>query len=188
MADDSDNSFIEKCPSCDINFHGEKPICFYCYYRGKVGVAKFLLFKAMKESGNEYVTVEEAMVLVNKLRIKLGKPVVKRDAVYKILRRYSENYTKCKNARTGYLVLVKKEKCKRGRKLVPGKPTSKYKLSKRLERRVEKYEKNWMLGLPINIRVKRGRFSYHTKYNANITMIRQKLARGDYPPFKYLMP
>lgn len=187
MSEDNDISPFGKCPSCGCNLDHDKPLCFYCYYRGRVGGAKFLLFKAMRDNGNVPVTAEEATKLVNKLRKKHGKREVLYDSVYRILRRYSENYKYCKETKSGYLVMVYKEKRKQGRKVLGGRPKNKYKLSSKLCKRVDKYEKNWMLGLPINIRVKRGRFRYHLKYSKNIMMIQQKLRDKEYPVFEYMM-
>lgn len=187
MTSDNDISEFGKCLSCGCNLDHDKPLCFYCYYRGRVGGAKFMLFKAMKDNGNEPVSLEEATKLVNRLRKRHGKPEVRPKTVYSILRRYSENYKYCKQIKSGYLVMVYKEKHKRGRKVLGGRPKHKYKLSMKLIKRVDKYEKNWKLGLPINLRVKKGRFSYHIKYRNNIIMIQQKIKNEEYPLYKYMM-
>jgi hypothetical protein len=187
MTADDDISIFGKCPSCGCNLDHDKPLCFYCYYRGRVGGAKFLLFKAMKENGNKPVTVDEATKLVNKLRKRHGKPEIGKMAVYMILRRYSENYKYCKEMRSGFLVMVYKEQRRIGKKIVTGRPINKYRLSKKLLNRVDKYERNWILGLPINLRIKRGRFRYHIKYRNNIIMIQQKIKNKEYDIYQYMM-
>ena len=122
-----------ECPSCGFDKeYPEHTLCKYCYYRGTVGAAKFLLFQTMRDNGNKYLTVDELTELVNQNPNRKNK--VKRDAVYKILHRYSRYYEQAKERRRGYLVLKKEIPQKKGQR---GRPQIKYKLSSRLIKRVD---------------------------------------------------
>ncbi|WP_342304321.1 hypothetical protein [Methanolobus sp. ZRKC5] len=96
-----------ECPSCGSDKeYPEHLLCKYCYYRGTVGAAKFLLLQTMRDNGNKYLTVDELTELVNQNPHKKHK--VTRSAVYKILHRYSRYYEQAKKRRRGYLVLKKR--------------------------------------------------------------------------------
>lgn len=139
------------CCNHPVDFNGTE-LCYYCYFRSHFGTSKYLLFKAILDNGNTPVTIEEAMVLVNKLRESVGIRPLKRDGVYEILYRYSQFYEQRKKARTGYLLIV-------GKRKVPGicKPLKTYKLSANLVKRMETYTRRWKAGMCINTKVKRGK-------------------------------
>lgn len=184
---DTENQIKKICPSCgypieEDEYIEKKKLCYYCWYRAQVGTAKFILFLVMKETGNEFRTPEEITKEVNKFRVKHNKPEIKKEAVYQILQRYSEFYEHSKERKSHYLVLVKKVKTKRGR------PIHKYKLSARLEKRVEKMQLRWKSGLPINSKVNKGKkFQLSIKYNHRIKGISIKIEKGDYPIYQYLL-
>jgi len=141
------------CLCCEhpVHIEGTK-MCYYCFFRSVWGTAKYLLFKAIIDNGNTYVTIKEAMELVNKFRKEIGvKPVTYR-AVHDILYRYSKYYEQRKKAGTGYLLLVSK-------RVVPGvkKPLKTYKLSANLVKRVETYDRRWRGGFTINTKNKTGK-------------------------------
>lgn len=174
----------QSCPSCgQEKERPEKPLCEYCYIRGTLGAAKLVLFQAMRDNGNKYCTVEELVELVNAHPNK--KHPVKRDAVYKILHRYSRHYEDAKKQKKGYLILKKSIKRKKGQR---GRPRVKYKLGANLLKRLEKYEERWKYGLPINIRTKNGdKFRMTLDYNNRANNISIKLRKGEYELYDYLL-
>lgn len=141
------------CLCCGLDTEIEsKPLCFYCYHRSNTGAAKMLMFKAIMEHGNSFFTADEITQFTNELRESLGIKPVKKPAIMKILRQYSEFYDERKKKGGGYLMLVHKRK-------VPTscKPINVYKLGATLQRRLIEYEKRWKNGFIINIQVSKGR-------------------------------
>ncbi len=134
---DCANILDDICPSCGFSKeYPDKPLCKYCWYRGTVGAAKLVLFQTMRDSGNKFRTMDELTELINahpNRKYKITEP-----AVYKILRRYSRYYEDAKRRKKGYLVLKKNIPRKKGQR---GRPKVGYKLSARLLKRLEKYEK-----------------------------------------------
>lgn len=141
------------CICCQHPVHiKDTKMCYFCLFRSVWGTAKYLLFKAIIDNGNTYVTIKEAQELVNNLRKDVGiKPVTYR-AVHEILHRYSEYYEQRKEAGSGYLLLV-------GKRVVPGvkKPLKTYKLSANLVKRVDTYTRRWRGGFTINTKNKTGK-------------------------------
>lgn len=172
------------CPSCGFNKELEtKPLCKYCYYRGTIGTAKLLLFQTMRDNGNKYLTIEELTELVN------GNPnrkkQVTRSAVYKIIHRYSKYYDQAKKRRNGYLVLKKEIRRKKGQR---GRPQTKYKLSMRLLKRLQRYENHWKIGYPVNKKVKEGKkFRMTMEYKERARGISIKLKNGEYELYTYML-
>ena len=173
-----------ECPSCGFDKeYPEHPICRYCYYRGTTGASKFLLFQTMRDNGNKYLTVGELTELVNQNHNKKHK--VTKSAVYKILHRYSRYYEEAKRRRRGYLVLKKEIPRKKGQR---GRPQIKYKLSSRLFKRVDYYDRRWKTGLPINKRVNKGKnFRMTQEYLRRARGIELKLKKGEYELYTYLL-
>ncbi|WP_342304758.1 hypothetical protein [Methanolobus sp. ZRKC5] len=173
-----------ECLSCGFDKeYPEHPICRYCYYRGTVGAAKFLLFQTMRDNGNKYLTVDELTELVNQNPYKKHK--VTRSAVYKILHRYSRYYEEAKRRRRGYLVLKKEIPRKKGQR---GRPQIKYKLSSRLSKRVDYYAMRWKMGFPINKRVNKGKnFRMTQEYSRRARGIDVKLKKREYELYTYLL-
>ncbi len=139
------------CCKHPVHIEGTK-MCYYCFFRSVWGTAKYLLFKAILDNGNTYVTIKEAQELVNKLRKDVGlKPVTYR-AVHEILYRYSEYYEQRKKTGTGYLLLV-------GKRVVSGvkKPLKTFKLSANLVKRMDTYTRRWSGGFTINTKNKTGK-------------------------------
>ncbi|MDK2827064.1 MAG: hypothetical protein PWQ63_1844 [Methanolobus sp.] len=173
-----------KCPSCGYDKeYPEQPLCKYCFYRGTVGAAKLLLFQTMRDHGNKYMTVDELTELVNDNPNRKKK--VTRNAVYKILHRYSRYYEQAKKRRRGYLVLKKEIPRKKGQR---GRPQIKYKLSSRLIKRVNMQEKRWKKGLTINKRVNKGeKFRMTMDYKNRAQGIWAKLKKEEYELYTYLL-
>jgi|GEM_PF-1663798 len=159
-------------------------LCYYCYFRSHFGTSKYLLFKAMLDAGNKPVTIEEAMVLVNRLRESIGIRPLKRDGVYEILYRYSEFYVERKKARTGYLLIV-------GKRKVPGvcKPYRTYMLSANLVKRMATYERRWRAGMTINTKIKRGKKVnlYSLEYAARARSIMFRMMRGEVDMYDFML-
>ena len=155
----------------------------YCYYRGTVGAAKLLLFQTMRDNGNKYLTIEELTELVN--RNPNRKKQITKSAVYKIIRRYSKYYDEAKKRRSRYLVLKKEIRRKKGQ---AGRPQIKYKLSMRLLKRLEVYEKRWKMGFSINKKVKEGKkFRMTQEYTKRARGISIKLQKGEYDLYTYIL-
>ncbi|WP_370574062.1 hypothetical protein [Methanomethylovorans sp.] len=172
------------CPSCGFDKEIEtKPLCMYCYYRGTVGAAKLLLFQTMRDNGNKYLTIDELTELVNKNPNR--KEQITTSAVYKIIRRYSKYYDQAKRRRSSYLVLKKEIRRKKGQ---AGRPRIKYKLSMRLLKRLQYYEKRWKMGHPINKRVKNGKkFRMTQEYKKRAQGISIKLKKDEYDLYTYIL-
>ncbi len=159
-------------------------LCYYCYFRSHFGTSKYLLFKAILDNGNKPVTIEEAMMLVNKLRESVGIRPLKRDGVYEILYRYSEFYEERKKARTGYLLIV-------GKRKVSGvcKPYKTYKLSANLVKRVDTYTRRWKAGMTINTKVKKGKKMnlQGLEYSARARSIMFRMMRGEVEFYQFML-
>jgi len=159
-------------------------LCYYCYFRSHFGTSKYLLFKAMLENGNKPVTIEEAMVLVNRLRESVGIRPLKRDGVYEILYRYSEFYEQRKKAKTGYLLIV-------GKRKVQGicKPYKTYKLSANLVKRMDTYTRRWCAGMTINTKVKRGKKVnlQNLDYSVRARSIMFRMMRGEIDFYQFIL-
>jgi hypothetical protein len=142
------------------------------------------MFKAMLDNGNKFFTINEITDMVNGLRESIGIKPVKYDAIRVILRRYSRYYNDRKLIGKGYLLLVQHEHVE-GK---TGRPKVKYKLSARLEKRFNKYEKRWNAGLPINIKNKNGgKFRMTMDYKSRANSIRMRLKTGIIQPYEYMM-
>lgn len=174
----------ELCPACGKEKeYPDKKLCFYCYYRGRTGAAKMVLFQTMRDNGNKYVTIEELVDLVNNNPNKKNK--ITRHAIYEIVHRYSKHYEDAKKKRKGYLILVKDMPRKKGQM---GRTKKKYKLSKKLLDRLEKQEKRWESGLPINMKVKNGKnFRMTIDYNDRSRKIALKIRNKEYDKYEYLL-
>jgi hypothetical protein len=188
---------MNKCKACgfDVDVEG-KELCFYCYATRNIGSSKLVLFNAMIENGNKFVTVQEALILNNEYRDQIGKPHTTYNAVYKILSRYSKYYDDAKKRRSGYLLLKQKTSYN---KLNPGhsktrktgasnQPMYRYKLSARLEKRVGRYNKRWKMGFPIRIANRKNKaviLKQEEKQKARA--ISRKIAANEYDLFEYLL-
>jgi hypothetical protein len=143
-----------------------------------------LLFKAILDNGNTPVTIEEAMVLVNRLRESVGIRPLKRDGVYEILYRYSEFYEERKKARKGYLLIV-------GKRKVPGicKPYKIYKLSSNLVKRMATYERRWRAGMTINTKIKKGKKVnlHNLEYGTRARSIMFRMMRGEVDFYDFML-
>jgi len=172
------------CPCCGFDKEIEtKPLCKYCYYRGTIGAAKLLLFQTMRDNGNKYLTIDELTELVN--RNPNRKKQITKSAVYKIISRYSKYYDQAKQRRSSYLVLKKEIRRKKGQ---TGRPQIKYKLSMRLLKRLEIYEKRWKIGYPINKRVKTGKkFRMTMECKKRAKGISIKLQKDEYDLYTYIL-
>jgi len=173
-----------ECPSCGFDKeYPEHPLCKYCYQRGTIGASKFLLFQTMRDNGNKYLTVDELTELVNQNPNRKHK--VQRSAVYKILHRYSRYYEQAKARRKGYLILKKEIPRKKGQR---GRPQIKYKLSSRLLKRVDYYERRWKIGLPFNKHPNKGKkFKMTLEYFKRARRIEIKLKKGEYELYTYIL-
>jgi len=174
-----------KCLCCNhpVDFDNTE-LCYYCYFRSHFGTSKYLLFKAILDNGNTPVTIEEAMMLVNKFRESLGIRPLKHDGVYEILYRYSQFYEQRKKARTGYLLIV-------GKRKVPGicKPLKTYKLSANLVRRMATYERRWKTGMTINTKVKKGKKVnlQNLEYGVRARSIMFRMMRGEVEFYQFML-
>jgi hypothetical protein len=172
------------CPSCGFDKeYPEHPVCKYCYHRGTIGASKYLLFQTMRDNGNKYLTVDELTELVNKNPNRKHK--VKRDAVYKILHRYSRYHEQAKERRKGYLMLKKEIPQKKGQR---GRPQIKYKLSSRLLKRVDYYDRQWKTGLLLYKRANKGEKFRRTQDSLRRARgIETKLKKGEYELYTYIL-
>jgi hypothetical protein len=179
---------VKICPSCDCKIEvdeniDKKVVCFYCFYRSNTGILKFQTFKVMKKSGNTWKTKEDITHLVNEFRREHSKPEIKTKAVYNVLHNYSKYYEDAKKRKKFYLVLKRQKQIK-----TRGRPRILYKLSTKLLKRVDKYERRWLSGLPINSKVNIGKkFKMTIDYNNRSRKIAMKIKKGDYEPYKYMV-
>jgi hypothetical protein len=142
------------------------------------------MFKAMLSNGNEFFTINEILDMTNELRRSLGLSEIKYHAIQTILKRYSKFYNDRKEKGNGYLLLIQTQRIK-GKN---GRPKIKYKLSARLEKRFNKYEKRWMAGLPINIKNKNGgKFSMTMDYKMRANAIRMRLKTNQIELYEHMM-
>lgn len=181
------------CISCERECENNHKYCFYCWFRGRVGTARFLLFKAMKSNGNEPVTLKEAWELDCKLRKKIGKEPVRIRAVETILYRYSKHYEDCKEKKKGYLLLKGKRKRRttKGKKSLGGRPENTYRLSSRLLKRIAKNEEDWRLGFPVYNRMdyKEGiKFKMTEENTLKAKIIANKIRNKEYGLYEHLLP
>jgi hypothetical protein len=143
-----------------------------------------LLFRAILDNGNTYVTINEAQELVNTLRESIGLKPLAYDGVYEILYRYSKYYKERKKAGTGYLLLV-------GKRVVPGvcKPLKTYKLSANLVKRVATYERRWKAGMCINTKVKKGKKVnlHNLEYGVRARSIMFRMMRGEVDFYQFML-
>jgi hypothetical protein len=184
------NEDIEICKCCGLENDNGYKFCFYCFFRGKVGTARFILFKSMKENDNKPVTLDEAWTLDCKMRKKLGKHTVSKSAVENILHRYSKHYEDCKERKSGYLLLKGKKYKKIGKKKVSGRPENTYRLSKHLSDRLIENEESWRLGYPVYNREGREgvKFKMTEEYTLKAKKIAQKIRDNEYELYEYLLP
>lgn len=177
------------CPSCGFTFNPEEPdgsmftegeLCWYCWYRGRIGASKLIILTVMRDTGNTFRTKEEITIEVNKMR----RRKIKVHTVYQFLHRYSKYYNDAKERRNGYLLLVHK---KRRGKHQRGGIRRTYKISNRLLIRLNKYEKRWKLGLPINIKVSSGKkFKLTSEFKLKARAIRERIRNNEYDLYEYL--
>lgn len=175
---------VGKCICCGHSLHTpDKPLCHYCLHRSQVGCAKYLMLKSMLNNGNQFFTINEILQMNNELRRNLNIKEVKYDAARVLLRRYSKFYGDRKRKGKGFLLLV--QPLKEGKN---GRPKIRYRLSNRLIKRVNDYEKRWMAGLPINKRVKEGKkFKMTLEYKARANSIRMRIKSGKIGVYDHLM-
>ena len=188
---------MDKCLSCgfDVDVEG-KELCWYCYGKRNIGNSKFVLFNAMMENGNEFLTVQECLMVCNAYRRSIDKPETTYRGVYQILARYSKFYEEASKRGSGFLLLKKKTSySKLNKSHYKTRKTGasngvmyKYKLSKRLQNRVKKYNKRWSLGLPIKIANKNMKsFLILTEEKNKARAIRNKIDSKEYDLFEYLL-
>lgn len=171
------------CCNHPVDFEGTD-MCYYCYFRSHFGTSKYLLFKAILDNGNTYVTINEAQELVNKLRKSIGLKPLAYDGVYEILYRYSQFYEQRKKAKTGYLLIV-------GKRVIPGicKPLKTYKLSANLVKRVATYERRWKAGMCINTKVKNGKKVnlHNLEYGVRARSIMFRIMRKEIDVYDFML-
>ena len=108
---------MNKCKACGFEIGEEYEdedefdgyeLCKYCYYIRNIGSSKFVLFNAMVENGNKFVTVQEALTISNAYRDTINKSHTTYVAVYNILYRYSKYYDDASKRGSGFLLLKHK--------------------------------------------------------------------------------
>ena len=179
---------MNSCEACGFPLDNDShKLCLYCFGLRNRSSSKFILFLSMKESGNKFRTIQEILELTNNFRDSINKPHTSYAAIYQILHRYS----KYKHGKSNLLLTQKTtfnklfpEHKKTRAKGASNQKMLKYKLSARLEKRVDKHFKKWKFGLPLYL----GRkllLTQEQKKKARV--IRNKISKGDYGLFDYIL-
>lgn len=178
------------CPSCgfpklDIEGNPEfgKPVCFYCYYRGRHATAKMYLLLCMRDFGGK-LDINGIADSMNNCRINDGRRNFRLPGVKKLTRSLSSPTNKY-NILTRTLIRTKKV----------GRPSIKYRYHNvRGNKYLTRYLDNWDSGRPITLEYesKNGGAKWE---KANSLMIREKsrairnkLRTGEYKRFDFLFP
>lgn len=158
------------CPACGFPKEiPDKPLCFYCYFRGSIGTMKMLILDIFYNSPTK-LTIPDLMDILNDKEY-IGKPV-NRALIKKLLTRYTHLK----------LLSASKERLKhRGRKKL------RRMITKRGKKRLLKYKKNWELGLPVIIRKRFQNFKMTSEYRERASAIRGKIGK-EYDTYAYILP
>lgn len=166
------------CPSCGHpNISNDKPLCFFCFYRGNVGTMKMIILDIFNTSISEKLLLEDIQDRLNDFEY-IGYPMSRSD-----IKKLLTHYTKL-----GLLTSSKE------RKKSIGRPKLYRKITKKGQRLLTYYKSRWNKGIPI---IKRGhckkprkntkRFSYGTDYIERSASIRGKIGK-EYPIYKFIFP
>jgi len=179
------------CPSCglqklDLEGNPEfgKPVCFFCYYRGRHATTKMYLLLCMRDYGGK-LDLYGIIDLLNKCRINDGRRNFRFPGVEKLTRSLSSPTNK-------YNILTRTQVNLKG-----GKTGRYFKYryhNVRGNKFLNRYLENWDSGRPITL-------EYESKHGgakwekANSLMIREKsrairnkLRTGEYRRFDFLFP
>lgn len=176
------NTNEKLCLSCNYPITGDnvqdKVLCWYCFRRNTLAAAKFLLFKSLKsydeKNGRKFRTLQEITDITNEFRRSIDKPEVKSKAVYDILHRYEKYKPR--------LVLTRKKNLNKS-----GRPAIQYRMSLRLSKRVEYYERRLKLGYTINGKSKGTGIAIMGDDAKKSRAIQMKIRNGEYDIYKFLL-
>lgn len=165
----------EICPSCGLpnTKHPDKPLCFYCYFRGSVGTMKMVILGILDDGKRK--DAKEIAEELNERPYMAKK--VKIASVERLLCDYTDQ---------GLLIASKHRPTHK-----VGRPKKYRRLTIKGKKRLAIYLKRWKMGLPVFLKRKTKHFTMTTDFKERASAIRGKLSKfkeDDMELCKYIMP
>lgn len=159
------------CPSCGFpKDYPDKPLCMYCYWRSKLGTKKLVVLDILNNA-NTHLSVDEIIKIFDGIGFE-GNCKTTHETMRRMLCRYRDR---------GMVTSRKFPTSKRGR------PSLKWKISHRGQKRLKGYLKRWKMGFPAMLKRPNGKgLKMDRDRRERASAIRGKIGK-DYDVFKYMM-